>query len=124
MTATRLYLLIAALFGVLGLSALSHGAHASGVMMTTAGQMLMFHAPVLIAVAMARKLGFLSEKAARVGLAALVLGVLLFAADLAVRSIAGVRLFPMATPLGGAIAVLGWIALGYAALRAPTRAGN
>jgi uncharacterized membrane protein YgdD (TMEM256/DUF423 family) len=117
MTATRLYLLISALFGVLGISALSHGAHVSGSMMTTAGEMLMLHAPVLMAAAMGRKLGFLSAREAQIGLAAIALGVVVFGADLALRSTAGFRLFPMATPLGGAIAVIGWMALGLAALR-------
>jgi uncharacterized membrane protein YgdD (TMEM256/DUF423 family) len=40
--------------------------------------------------------------------AAFLLGSLLFGGDLALRSLAGAKLFPMAAPLGGILLILGW----------------
>ena len=44
-------------------------------------------------------------------LAALVLlaGVTLFSGDIAARTLWGVRLFPMAAPIGGSTMIIGWL---------------
>ncbi|MBL8590111.1 MAG: DUF423 domain-containing protein [Methylobacteriaceae bacterium] len=94
------------------------GTHAAGATATTAGQMLLFHAAALIAGTAARKAGLLRDGAARLALAAMALGVGLFAADLALRATAGARLFPMAAPLGGGLTIAGWLGLAGAALAA------
>ncbi|HRY08015.1 MAG TPA: DUF423 domain-containing protein, partial [Hyphomicrobiaceae bacterium] len=47
--------------------------------------------------------------------AALLLGgAVLFAADIAARTIGGFRLFPMAAPTGGSAMILGWLVLVFA----------
>lgn len=115
MTATRLHLLIAALFGAAGTLLLAAGAHAAGTTVTTAGQMLLFHAPTLMAATLARKAGFLHGPLAQVGLALLALGVALFSADLALRGFHGTRLFAMAAPTGGSLTIVGWLMLALAA---------
>lgn len=124
MTATHLHLILAALFGAAGVAALAAGAHLAGSNMTTAGQILLFHASALIAGATARKAGLLHGRIAQFGLAALALGAALFAADLALRALWEARLFAMAAPTGGTMMIAGWIALGIAALAAPRATGS
>ena len=41
----------------------------------------------------------------------LALGAILFGGDIALRALAGIRLFPMAAPAGGMILIAGWLAL-------------
>jgi uncharacterized membrane protein YgdD (TMEM256/DUF423 family) len=121
MNATRIYIVIAALFGALGIGALAAGSHVAGPQMTLAGQLLLFHAPALIAGTAARKAGLLHDRTALIGLALLAAGISLFAADMAMRGLHGVRLFPLAAPAGGMIAIGGWLELGLAALLAPRK---
>jgi uncharacterized membrane protein YgdD (TMEM256/DUF423 family) len=116
MTSTRLYLAFAALFGLAGVAMLAGGAHASGPSMTIAGQMLLFHAPAIMAGALARKLEFLHVRVSQIALALMVLGAALFAGDLALRASQGVPLFPMAAPAGGLLAMGGWAGLAVAAI--------
>ena len=111
MTATRTYLAIASLFGLAGVAMLASGAHASGGSMTIAGQMLLFHAPVLMAAALARKLDLIHDRIGQIALALLVLGVTLFSADLALRASQGIKLFAMAAPVGGILTMAGWAGL-------------
>jgi uncharacterized membrane protein YgdD (TMEM256/DUF423 family) len=51
-------------------------------------------------------------------LAALVLlvGVTLFSGDIAVRTLLGAKLFPMAAPIGGSTMIIGWLILSAAGL--------
>jgi uncharacterized membrane protein YgdD (TMEM256/DUF423 family) len=51
-------------------------------------------------------------------LAALVLliGVTLFSGDIAARTLWGVRLFPMAAPIGGSTMIIGWLVLSAAGI--------
>jgi uncharacterized membrane protein YgdD (TMEM256/DUF423 family) len=116
MTITRIHFLIACLFGTLGVVALASGAHVAGGQMTLAGQMLLFHAPVLMAVTMARKAGHMHVKITQYALACLVIGIALFAADMALRGLYGVRLVAMAAPLGGILAIGGWLGLVLASI--------
>jgi uncharacterized membrane protein YgdD (TMEM256/DUF423 family) len=46
----------------------------------------------------------------------LALGVTLFSGDLAMRTFTGERLFPMAAPAGGLLAMAGWLAVGASAV--------
>ncbi len=110
-------LVVAALMGASGVSLLAAGGHGSPLG-TTAGQMLLFHAPAVMVAALAIDARHLHETLARVAVAIMIIGVVLFAADLAVRLIGWQRLFPMAAPLGGSLTILSWIILAAAALRA------
>ncbi|HRK24877.1 MAG TPA: DUF423 domain-containing protein [Beijerinckiaceae bacterium] len=119
MTATRIHCALACLFGAAGVVLMALGAHVAGSLSATAGQMLLIHAPAVLAATVARKAGFLADRLALLGIAALLLGPALFAGDLAMRELAGNRLFPMAAPVGGALAIAGWVLLTIAALTAP-----
>lgn len=81
--------------------------------------MLLWHAPALMAAAVARESQLLHRALSSLALALLIAGVGLFALDLAVRAFLGwPRLFPMAAPLGGSLTIAGWLALAAAALTA------
>ncbi|PTM40232.1 DUF423 domain-containing protein [Bosea sp. 124] len=118
--AAKIHLTIAMLLGLAGVGLLAAGAH-SGVAesVTTAGQMLLFHAPVVIAATAARKVGLLHQIMARIALSFLCLGVVVFAADLARRGFGGQRLFQDAAPTGGFLMMASWFGLALSALFAP-----
>lgn len=118
----RTVLAIAALFGATGTALLAAGSHAAGGLATTAGQMLLWHAPAIIAISLARDSGRLHRSTATLALISLIAGVGLFALDLTARAFLGwPRLFPMAAPIGGSLTILGWLVLALAALHGSTR---
>lgn len=107
---------IAAIFGCAGVILAAAGAHSKpGSGLDSAGHMLLFHAPAVIAACAAMASGLLSRPIALAACAALLLGVALFAGDLALRAYAGHRLFPMAAPTGGIVMMAGWALLALAA---------
>ncbi|CAN7289481.1 DUF423 domain-containing protein [Pararhizobium sp. LjRoot235] len=93
------------LFGVVAAAAASHGADPR--LLGVASAMCLAHAPALVALYAAWPM---MRTAA---LAALLLsaGTALFAADLTVRHFLGHGLFPMSAPAGGALMMLGWLAI-------------
>lgn len=109
----------AALYGAAGVVLLAVGSHAAGGLATTAGQVLLFHAPALLGGALALKLMMLNRGLGRIGLALIALGSALFAGDLALRAFTGYRLFPYAAPAGGFAMIAGWLVLTLAALAVP-----
>lgn len=116
-TATRIHLTIAALMGLSGVTLLAAGTHAGGSdNVQTAGQMLLFHAPAVIAACTARRAELLADWPARLSISLLILGVALFSADLAMRGFHGERLFLGAAPAGGFMMLGGWLGLVIAAL--------
>ena len=123
MPAIQIQLTISGLLGACGVMLLAAGSHTAGGLATTAGQMLLFHAPAIMAAATTRKAGLLHPT---IGLAAiwiLAAGVSIFAADMAVRALLGwPRLFPMAAPTGGTLTILGWVVLTLAAILNRNRA--
>lgn len=107
---------IAAIFGCAGVILAAAGAHSKpGSGLDSAGHMLLFHAPAVIAACAAMASGLLSRPIGLAACAALLLGVALFAGDLALRAYAGHRLFPMAAPTGGIVMMAGWALLALAA---------
>src|SRR4051812_4457515 len=98
LTASRLHLVIAALFGAAGVLLQAAGTHGGSANATTAGAFLLFHAPVLMAVTALRGANLLPNRAAANVVTLLIIGVALFAADLAVRGLVGTPLFPFAAP--------------------------
>lgn len=122
LTATRIHLTLAALMGLAGVALLAAAAHVTGTAnVQTAGQMLLFHASLLIGATAARKSGFLHDGLVRIALSLIILGVALFAADLSRRGFASEALFPRAAPIGGFGMMGGWLLLTFAALFAPRR---
>jgi uncharacterized membrane protein YgdD (TMEM256/DUF423 family) len=92
---------LAGLMGAAGVVLLAAGAHAApGAGLDSAGQMLLFHA------------------AAAIGLVA---GAVLFSGDIALKALAGHRLFPMAAPTGGFISIASWLGLAVAAVMTVVR---
>jgi uncharacterized membrane protein YgdD (TMEM256/DUF423 family) len=110
---------IAALFGCAGIVFAAAGAHAKpGTGLDSAGHMLLFHAPAVIAACIGMAAGLISRPVGIVATIALLIGVALFAGDLALRAYAGHRLFPMAAPTGGIVMIGGWALLAVAAFLA------
>ncbi|WP_423065292.1 DUF423 domain-containing protein [Devosia sp. CN2-171] len=103
-SSARALLVIAGLFGALGVAAAARASHAGDDNLGIAANFLLLHAPVLI--------GLSLMAANRLALAAgivIAVGVAVFAGDLALRSFAGNPLFPMAAPIGGGAMILGWV---------------
>lgn len=99
--------------GVILAAAAAHGGAGAGL--ETASQMLLFHAVAVIA-ACAAIAGGVVRRPFGIGAALLlIVGVALFAGDLALRAYAGHRLFPMAAPIGGTVMIGGWLLLALAA---------
>ena len=115
MTVTRLHLCLAGLLGAIGVVLLAAGSHSGGELLTTAGQILLFHAPVIIAATVARKSGHLGVLTSQWGLALLILGSVIFAANLVLLHGFGARLFPFAAPSSGVMMILGWLVLAASA---------
>lgn len=115
-TVSRAHLLSASLMGTSGVASLAAGAHLAGNQATLAGQMLLLHAPVVMAATLGRKAGSLHDAVARYAITAMVLGVALFSGDLSLRAFTGGKLFGMAAPLGGGLTIVGWLGLALAAL--------
>lgn len=104
----------AGLAGAAGIALAALGAHGSDLSgLTTPANLLVMHATAAVAIVA------VALRAARPGaflLAALVLlvGVTLFSGDIALRTISGARLFPMAAPIGGTTMIAGWLVVAAA----------
>ncbi len=117
MTSIRIHLFIASLFGAAGTGLWAAATHAAGGGSAAIGaQMLLIHAAAIIGLGAARANGLLPERLGGWLVSTLALGVALFAGDLALRGLAGVRLFPMASPLGGVLMIASWLGLAVSAL--------
>lgn len=113
----RLLAAAAALAGLLGVAASAAAAHTSGgETLKTAAQFLLFHAPAVLALTGFAAAGLVRSGLARAASAALLLGLVLFSGDLAMRALTGTPLFPMAAPSGGVTLMAGWALAAVAAL--------
>lgn len=99
----RLSFILAGLFGALGVASAAYASHGGYADLTIGANFLLIHAPALIALTLLP-----AGRLAVVNLWLLVLGVVLFAGDLASRDLLGHALFPMAAPIGGMGMILGW----------------
>lgn len=123
MPSTRILFALAALYGACGTMLLAAGSHSTGGLATTAGQMLLWHAPAILSASLARDTDYLHRAMASASILLLILGAALFALDLVVRAFLGwPRLFPMAAPVGGSLLILGWFVLALAAIGGGRRA--
>lgn len=105
--ATGVLLLLAGLSGGLGVALSAMAAHVpGGELLSSAANMLLFHAPAFLALAALRAIG--PSGVLAVATLALAVGLALFAGDLTSRVMLGDRLFPMAAPTGGSLMILGW----------------
>jgi uncharacterized membrane protein YgdD (TMEM256/DUF423 family) len=108
---SSILLIVCGMMGAGAVAMAAAGAHAGGENLSTAATFLLIHATAAAAIALhpGGSAAFLT--AATV----LVAGACLFSGDLALRAFAGVRLFPMAAPLGGLGMMAGWLILSGAA---------
>jgi uncharacterized membrane protein YgdD (TMEM256/DUF423 family) len=109
-------IVLAGLMGASGVILAAVGAHvAPGSGLDSAAYMLLFHALAILGGAASAQQGLLWRPLAIVALSAWALGAILFSGDIALRALAGPRLFPMAAPTGGTILIVAWFALAAAA---------
>jgi uncharacterized membrane protein YgdD (TMEM256/DUF423 family) len=112
---TRALIALACLLGAAGVALDAAAAH-SDSSLGTAANILLFHAPAVMAAAIAANVGLMRRPVALAGAATLLLGAALFSGDLAMRVYAGQRLFPFAAPTGGTLLIAGWLLLAVAAV--------
>lgn len=115
----QILIALASLMGAAGIALAAAGAHAKpGTGLDSASQMLLVHAPAIVAACAAIAQGLLSRPLALAALIAMICGAAVFAGDLVMRAYLGHRLFPMAAPTGGTVLIGAWILLAIAALAA------
>jgi uncharacterized membrane protein YgdD (TMEM256/DUF423 family) len=113
-------MIIAGLMGAAGVILAALAAHKAQAL-EPAALMLLVHAPAIIAVGAATQAKLLHRAVAHVAAMGLALGAILFSADIALLTLVGGRLFPMAAPAGGFLMIASWLAMAAAALIRPTR---
>jgi uncharacterized membrane protein YgdD (TMEM256/DUF423 family) len=119
----RLFVILGAILGGLSVAAGAFGAHALRTQLEprmlevfeTAARYQMYHALALFAAAWMYQQT--QAPAAQVAGWAFVAGILLFSGSLYALAFTGVRGLGAITPIGGAAFILGWAALGVAAMR-------
>jgi uncharacterized membrane protein YgdD (TMEM256/DUF423 family) len=116
MQAAAALAIYAGLAGAAGVALAAAGAHGNDMSaLTPPAYFLIMHATAAAAIlALATR----AANPAGFPLAALVLlvGVTLFSGDIAVRTLLGAKLFPMAAPIGGSTMIIGWLILSAAGL--------
>jgi uncharacterized membrane protein YgdD (TMEM256/DUF423 family) len=119
MTDFRVFRIIVILAGIMGgdgviLAALAaHQADATRLL--PASSMLLFHAPVVLAVAALAERGIVTARGGIVAAFGFVVASALFAGDLCLRHFSGHPLFPFAAPTGGTLLIVSWLVLAVAA---------
>jgi len=115
--ALMILLALAGLMGACGIALAAAGAHvAPGLGLEGAAYMLLFHAAAVLGVAALVQQGALWRPLALIVLAAWILGAALFSGDIALRALAGHRLFAFAAPSGGMILIAAWLGLAATAV--------
>ena len=109
----------AALIGIGGVASAAAAAHLTNTpSLNAASLILLAHAPAIIACLVAIRADHVVPAPGRLAALLLAFGATLFSADIALRVFVNTPLFPMATPSGGVILIIGWGIMGLgAALR-------
>jgi uncharacterized membrane protein YgdD (TMEM256/DUF423 family) len=116
----RILLVFGGAAGAFGVGLSAAATHVTGGgSLQTAAQFLLFHAPMLFALAALAACGAVHLKIARLSGYVLALGLILFCGDLSRRALAGVALAPMAAPTGGVLMIVGWLLAGIAGIVRP-----
>ena len=118
----RLAAVLAGVMGALGVVLAAAAAHQGDARLGPASNMLLFHAPAIIAAALLTGHGIAQRHLGLTAIFGLIAGTALFSSDLAMRHYSGNALFPMAAPIGGTLLILSWLVLAAAAAW-PRRAG-
>lgn len=107
----------AGLFGACGVAAAAASAHlAGGERLNSVALILLAHAAALLGLTTRVKEGAPGARLWLTSALALCVGAFLFSADVAMLTLRGARLFPMAAPTGGTILILGWLTAFFAAV--------
>ncbi|MEO3386918.1 DUF423 domain-containing protein [Mesorhizobium sp. CAU 1741] len=109
-TTQRLFVLAGGLAGAAGVALSAVAAHAGGGNIATAASFMLAHAPALLAIGLVGRGRVLAA-----GGSILLVGLLLFCADLLLRHYVGDRLFPMSAPIGGTAMIAGWLVVAASA---------
>ena len=121
---SRALIVVAGLMGAAGIVLAALGAHGPGyTRLATASSMLLFHAPVILATVLLVAQKLLQRWLAIAAAIGFAVGATVFAADLAMRDLAGYALFAMAAPTGGTILITSWLALAASSLFGSRRIG-
>jgi uncharacterized membrane protein YgdD (TMEM256/DUF423 family) len=100
----------AGLMGATGVAAAAAAAHVGGAArLASVAMILLVHAAALLALAAQAKESDGKPKLWLASALALALGATLFSADVALLTLRGAHLFPMAAPTGGMIMIAGWL---------------
>ena len=112
---SRLTFAFAGAWGLWGVILLAMGGHppATGVA-STGGQFLLFHAPAVMAVALQTRFSGIYKRAA---LALLLAGSGLFAAEITAHVVSGHVVAGPLAPIGGGLAMLGWLCVIIGSIR-------
>jgi uncharacterized membrane protein YgdD (TMEM256/DUF423 family) len=104
----------AGLFGACGVAAAAGAAHlAGGDRLNSVALILLAHAAALLGLTMRARDG---SRLWLASAAVIALGAALFSADVALLTLRGARLFPMAAPTGGTLLILGWLTAFFAGI--------
>jgi uncharacterized membrane protein YgdD (TMEM256/DUF423 family) len=114
--ALTILIALAGLMGASGVMLAAAGAHGTRTGLDGAAHMLLFHAAAILGGAALAHQGLLWRPLIFAALIGWVVGASLFAGDIAFRTFAGHRLFPMAAPTGGIILIAAWFAVAAAAI--------
>lgn len=107
----RFLIFAAGLCGAVGVALSAVAAHGASPNTATAATFLVVHAPTLLVVGM-----IVFNSVMRWSAAVLLLGLLLFTADMVSRDFFDDRLFAMAAPAGGFLLIVGWLGVAVSAL--------
>jgi uncharacterized membrane protein YgdD (TMEM256/DUF423 family) len=113
--ADRILIAAAGLCGAAGVALSAAAAHLGGTHLGTAASFLLVHAPVLLAIGL-----FGRSRTLLLAGFVLLVGVVLFCADLTSLDLLGQRPFPYAAPIGGTLTIIGWLIAAASALSRPT----
>ncbi|MCL2309003.1 MAG: DUF423 domain-containing protein [Proteobacteria bacterium] len=115
--AERFLLIFAGIAGAAGVAFSAMAAHGDYPdLLKTCANVLLFHAPALLGVTALMRAANTPRRLLFLAGFLLVLGLAFFCGDLIRRIFLGLRLFPMAAPVGGGAMIFGWGLLALAAL--------
>jgi len=118
MSGQRIILGIAALWGLLGVILLAMGSHPPAAsIMATGGSFLLFHAAAVLAV---NNSALLAGWRRALPVALLLTGSGIFGVETLVHGTTGILALQMFAPLGGGLAILGWLVLAVGAFMPET----
>lgn len=117
MQGQRIIFGLGAIWGLIGLALLAAGSHPPAAsLLAQAGQVLLFHAVAVIAVVNTQLVSGWRRAAP---LALMLAGSGLFALVISLHVLSGVASFALLTPVGGGLALIGWLILAVGAFIEP-----